>query len=135
MSQGASLAAFRLVTLQTVITLVAASAAAFLGTREALSALAGGGVCVVCNFLVAARLFAGRNQRDAARFVRQFYVAEAQKFVVTGMLFVLVFVKLDIEPWVVFVTYLVTSLGNWLMLIDPATQDGPSQQELNKKTL
>lgn len=59
------------------------------GELEARSILVGGAICVVTTLMFGLRVFAG-GKADADTILRRFYVGEAQKLLLTAVLFFIV---------------------------------------------
>ncbi len=85
------------------------------GELVARSVLVGGAICAITTFLFGLRVFAG-GKADADTILRRFYVGEAQKLVVTGVLF---FVSIR-TPWLAFLPllcgYIVALAAYWISL-------------------
>jgi len=89
---------FRAVLLQVLITLAAALVAGFVvGLRAALSVLAGGGVCVLPNFLFALRLKFTAS-RPGNSYPAAFFIGEIIKISLSvGLLFLVVKMYTDVH--------------------------------------
>jgi ATP synthase protein I len=87
------------------------------GPQVALSAALGGGISTVASLTVAVIVFR-KNARDLMEMVRAFYIAEAAKFGVTIVLFVVVLVTMKrmLVPLVMFGAFVAILLVHWLVL-------------------
>lgn len=104
----------RLWLIQVALTLVVAAGSALLyGSNGALSAVLGGLVCIIPNAFFANRLFKYEGARAAKQIVNSFYKGEALKFVLTIILFSVVFVVCSITPVVFFISYIVILMSHW----------------------
>ncbi|MCX7116855.1 MAG: ATP synthase subunit I [Legionellales bacterium] len=83
------------------------------GTLSAISVILGGMVSLVPNAYFATQLFRYQGAHAARRIVASFYKGEAAKFLLTFVLFALVFVCFQIIPWVFFVTYILVQMVIW----------------------
>lgn len=87
----------------------------FVGKIAAWSVLAGGLICVIPNAYFAWRAFRYRGARAAREILRSFYQGEAVKFVLTAVLFALVFVWLKpLSPLALFVGFIGTQIFGWV---------------------
>lgn len=111
-------AAFRIVGAQTVVTLLLGVVALWWrGAEGAWSALIGGGICVVGNASLAARMFRDPSGSDARRLVRAFYVGEVLKIGLTAGLFAVAIVTLTLDVLVMLLAYLATAIVFWFALV------------------
>ena len=102
---------------QTVITLIAAGAFAFVDFIAAYSAFLGGLACILPNTYAIWRVFgAGRGSHPSG--FRTFGImmrAEFSKFVLTGALFALIFWLVpDINPLAMFSVFVLAMLAGWI---------------------
>lgn len=114
---GAAQTTRRILALQALVTLIAATAAlALADLRAAWSALLGGGINMTATLYFAYRVFAAGPGSTGRQVARAFYIGEAVKIVLTAVLFmaVLLWVKVALLP--LFVTYAATMLAFWLVL-------------------
>lgn len=91
----------------TLIALVAKNATA------AISAVAGGLVCIVPNAYFAIKLFRHTGARAAKQIVNGFYKGEALKLMLSIALFAIVFKFLKTNPLVFFVAYIAAQMVFW----------------------
>lgn len=104
----------RLLACQFSITvLVAILSSLVSGATAAVSALLGGGVCIVPNAYFARTLFRYQGARAAKQIVTRFYKGEAMKMVLTIVLFTVVFKLFTIIPMVFFAVYIVVQMTFW----------------------
>jgi ATP synthase protein I len=102
---------------QVVVTVVAAALCfAVWGRSTGLSALAGGGISCAASAVLAFIGFAAPAGAAAERVARAFYVGEAAKLAVTVVLFVLVFVTMQVSFAALFGTYIATLFVYWIAL-------------------
>ena len=85
--------------------------------KAAYSALTGGGINILATAVFAARVFAVKPGASARQMARAFYIGEVIKFLVTVGLFVVVLVWMDVSFLPLFVTYAITMLAFWLVLL------------------
>lgn len=77
---------------QLILTLVASALLLLVSVPAAYSALAGGLIAIVATTWFAIKVFAGRKTNQPAVELRSFYLAEINKLVITGAMFIAVFV-------------------------------------------
>ena len=77
---------------QLILTLVVSGLLLFSGKIAAYSALVGGVIATVTSAWFAIKVFAGRKTNDPAKELQTFYLAEINKIIMTGAMFVAVFV-------------------------------------------
>lgn len=77
---------------QLILTLVASALLLLVSVPAAYSALAGGLIAIVATTWFAIKVFAGRDTKQPAVELRSFYLAEINKLIITGAMFVAVFV-------------------------------------------
>lgn len=110
--------AYRQVFLQFIITLLSFIICYFgWGLTTATSALAGGMVSVIPNFVFAHKAFKFAGARAARQVVDSFYGGVKLKLVLTAILFALCFKYLDLNVAAFFITYSITMLVPWLNAI------------------
>ena len=103
---------------QAVITIIAALIALlFVYFKAAYSALIGGGINILATTVFALRVFSIKPGAPAKRMARAFYVGEAIKLLVTVGLFLAVLLWLDVSLLPLFLTYAITMLAFWLVLL------------------
>lgn len=77
---------------QLILTVVVSSLLLLVSNSAAYSALAGGLIATLTSGWFALKVFAGRKTKQAADELRSFYWAEINKIVMTGAMFIAVFV-------------------------------------------
>ncbi|MDH5710189.1 MAG: ATP synthase subunit I [Gammaproteobacteria bacterium] len=77
---------------QLILTVVVSSLLLLVSNSAAYSALAGGLIATLTSGWFALKVFAGRETKQAADELRSFYWAEINKIVMTGAMFIAVFV-------------------------------------------
>ena len=82
-------------------------------TIAAISAIAGGLVCVVPNAYFVRKLFRHHGAHAARQIVNGFYKGEAMKLLLSMTLFALVFKYCKINPLVFFVAYIAAQMVFW----------------------
>ncbi|MEJ0099864.1 MAG: ATP synthase subunit I [Pseudomonadota bacterium] len=110
--------AYGVVLAQAVLTaLIAALGYVFKGQQVALSAAVGGGIGTAASLAVALIAFR-KGARELMDVVRAFYIAEAAKFGVTIVLFVVVLVTMKrmLVPGALFGAFVAVFLVHWLVL-------------------
>jgi ATP synthase protein I len=110
--------AYGVVLAQAVLTaLIAALGYVFKGPQTALSAAVGGGIGTAASLALALIAFR-KGARELMDVVRAFYIAEAAKFGVTIVLFVVVLVtmKRTLVPGALFGAFVAVFLVHWLVL-------------------
>ena len=111
-------AAFRIVGVQTVVTIFfAAAVLAWWGADAGWSALAGGAICVIASGGFAARVFRRDSRGDPRRVLSAFYVGEVLKIGLTAGLFAVAIVATDLDVLVMFLAYLAATAVFWFALV------------------
>ncbi|MGE0384403.1 MAG: ATP synthase subunit I [Gammaproteobacteria bacterium] len=87
------------------------------GGRIAYSALVGGVIGAIPSYYVALRVFRGRAAQAPDGMLRAFYGAEFGKIVLSGALFVIAFVALDVNGLAVIGGYTAAASVYWLALL------------------
>ncbi len=101
-----------------LITLIVATLAmAMADSRAAGSALLGGSVNLIATGYFAFRVFALEQGSTAHQIATAFYIGEAIKIVLTGALFTVILVWLDVALLPLFLAYAATMLAFWLALV------------------
>jgi ATP synthase protein I len=117
-TMDATRTARRVLALQMLITLaVAALAWAMWDLRAAGSALLGGMINLIATGYFAYRVFALRPGSTAHQIATAFYIGETVKIVLTGALFTVILVWLDVAVLPLFLAYIATMLAFWLALV------------------
>jgi len=103
-----------------VAVLIAVIALCVGNTTAAISAVAGGLVCVVPNAYFVRKLFMHNGARAARQIVNGFYKGEALKLMLSVALFAMVFKFLNTNPLVFFVAYIAAQMVFWFapLIID-----------------
>ena len=94
-------------------------------SREALSALFGGGTAAVANLFFAGRLFVTRDDLPADDILRRFYRSESLKILFTLAMFaiLIIVIKVSILPFII--AYLIAAvIVNMLFLLVPDNHSG-----------
>ena len=110
--------AYGVVLAQAVLTaLLAVLGYVFKGPQVALSAALGGGIGTAASLTLAVIVFR-KGARELMDLVRAFYIAEAAKFGVTIVLFVVVLVTMKgmLVPGALFGAFVAVFLVHWLVL-------------------
>lgn len=85
-----------------------------LGPNSSLSALAGGGICVVPNFVFATLAFRRAGASVAQEVYKDFFRGEALKLILVIVLFSLVFKTMQVDFLSLFVSFAVAMIVHWL---------------------
>jgi len=116
--------AFGVVLGQAGVTVIAALCAwGISGPRAALSALLGGGIATAGSLAMAALAFGGRSA-NGPRVLRRFYLGEAVKLTLVGVLFVVVLKLMSVAPLAMFAAFAVTFLVYWIALVSSLPAPG-----------
>lgn len=108
----------RILALQMLITLaVAVLALGLSDMRAAVSALLGGSVNLIATGYFAYRVFALGPGSTPHQIAAAFYIGEAIKIVLTGAMFTVILVWLDVALLPLFLAYGATMLAFWLALL------------------
>jgi ATP synthase protein I len=100
---------------QLIIILIAGLLAFCLGNLHALiSAILGGLVCFVPGLLFAIYFFRYKGAQQTSKIVSAFYLGEVFKLILTGVLFVVVFINYKINPSAFFITFIAVQMLYWL---------------------
>lgn len=103
-------------TIQIVVTLLAAALFLFVDVKAAESAAVGGGIGIVTTAFFAFFVFAGSLGAPAKQIMRRFFVGEVVKLVLTGLLFALAIVWLEASFLPLLLAYIGTLFAYWLVL-------------------
>jgi F0F1-type ATP synthase assembly protein I len=110
-------AVFRLAAGQIALTGVVVGGAAWLGDAgDAYSALAGGGIGIVCGLYQAMRMFRVDASADPEGFLRGVYISEAIKIVLTVALIVVAIRTLNVNFLPFMLGYIATYVVYWVAL-------------------
>ncbi|WP_341502566.1 ATP synthase subunit I [Gallaecimonas sp. GXIMD4217] len=106
--------AYKLVAVQAAVVLIASCiSAAVWGVQAGYSALLGGLICVLPNFVFARLAFAKAGARAAQQVVHGFYKGEALKIGLTVLLFVIVLLWVPVAMGALFATYGIGVMAQW----------------------
>ncbi|QFU25075.1 ATP synthase subunit I [Shewanella eurypsychrophilus] len=83
------------------------------GAQSGLSALAGGAIAVLPNFVFATLAFSHTGASSSAKVVKTFYWGEAVKLLLTMAMFSLVFINMKIGFMPLFVCYTLALIVHW----------------------
>lgn len=83
------------------------------GVQFGYSALAGGSIAVLPNFVFATLAFSHTGASSAAKVIKTFYWGEAVKLLLTIAMFSLVFINLKVAFMPLFVCYVLTLIVHW----------------------
>lgn len=83
------------------------------GAQSGLSALAGGSIAVLPNFVFATLAFSHTGASSSAKVVKTFYWGEAVKLLLTIAMFSLVFINMEIGFMPLFVCYTLALIVHW----------------------
>lgn len=107
--------AYRLIGMQTLAVLLAAFVFFLtMGAKEGFSALCGGVISIVPNFVFATLAFRNAGASAAKEVLADFFRGEALKLVLVIVLFGVVFKLLDVIYLPLFVTYVMAIVLHWL---------------------
>lgn len=106
--------AYKLVLMQAVVA-IATSLFFFVtwGEQYGLSALSGGVIAVLPNFVFATLAFSHTGARSSAKVIKTFYWGEAVKLLLTMALFSLVFINVKVVFMPLFVCYTLALIVHW----------------------
>jgi F0F1-type ATP synthase assembly protein I len=110
--------AISVLAVQAAITLVASLIAFTISdARAALAAAIGGSICVVTSALFGFRVFVGKTEFSAERFLQRLYWAEVQKVILLIVLLAgaLLWLKTDALP--LLLTFAAALMAYWLVLL------------------
>ena len=114
---GARKTITKIITVQSVFTVLAALIAIAIADAEAaFSAFVGGMISIIATGYFASRVFSVEIGAPAAEIAKAFYVGETVKMLLTAVLFVIAIVLLKITFLPAFLTYAATLLAYWLIL-------------------
>lgn len=83
------------------------------GAQYGLSALAGGAIAVLPNFVFATLAFSHTGASSAGKVMKTFYWGEAVKLLLTIAMFSLVFINLQVVFMPLFVCYISALIVHW----------------------
>ncbi|UXM82547.1 ATP synthase subunit I [Shewanella seohaensis] len=83
------------------------------GAQYGYSALAGGAIAVLPNFVFATLAFSHTGASSAGKVMKTFYWGEAVKLLLTIAMFSLVFINLQVAFLPLFVCYMLTLIVHW----------------------
>ncbi len=100
---------------QLIVILVCSLLAYYLGDLHALiSAVLGGLVCLVPGLLFAIHFFRYKGAQQISKIMSAFYLGEVVKLILTGVLFVVVFINYKVNPSAFFITFIAVQMLYWL---------------------
>ncbi|HEX5055312.1 MAG TPA: ATP synthase subunit I [Gammaproteobacteria bacterium] len=110
--------AISVLAVQAAITLVASWVAYIINdARAALAAAVGGSICVLTTGLSGLRVFAGKMEFAAERFLQRLYRAEIQKMVLAAVLLAGSLVWLRTEALSLLLSFSAALMAYWLVLL------------------
>lgn len=110
--------ALSVLAVQAAITLVASFIAFAIGdARSALAAAVGGSICVATSALFGWRVFAGKREFSAERFLWRLYWAELQKVILVIVLLAGSLIWLRAEALPLLLTFSAALMAYWLVLL------------------
>jgi ATP synthase protein I len=83
------------------------------GVQFGYSALAGGSIAVLPNFVFATLAFSHMGASSSAKVIKTFYWGEAVKLLLTIAMFSLAFIKLEVVFMPLFVCYTLALIVHW----------------------
>ncbi len=106
---------FRFLILQIALLFIVAFVSwAARGKEAFISSILAGVVFLLPNVYFAYKFFRHRGALMAKKIINAFYMGEAVKFILTVILFSLVFALYQVKPWPFFITYIVLQGAHWL---------------------
>lgn len=121
-----------LLTTEIILTLLCSAVIGWQWGREyGVSALVGGGICLVTTAYFALRVFSG-SRAKADEVVRAFYVGEGQKIFLTVALFIMAIKLLPVHFAPLISTYVVAHLGYWVVMFVTVDWDNPAPGSLSQ---
>ena len=109
--------ALSLIVIQFVITILAGLFAfCVAGSSVAVSAVAGGTICLFSTVVFSLRVFAGRFEFEPGRFLRRLYIAEVQKIFFIVLLFIAAIKWIPLHHAGLLLGFVVVTLVSWLVL-------------------
>ena len=106
--------AWKIIIWQALVTLIIAGGFLLLTKKQAaIAAIAGGMVCVIPNLFFVWKFFALTGATKAKAIVKNFFLAEVIKLVLTLALFAVALVKLQLEPLPLFIGFIAAQLVFW----------------------
>lgn len=85
-----------------------------LGGQAAYSALLGSLICFISSQYFAAQLFKSSSAQAAKTIVKTFYRAEAVKLLLLALMFAIVFIFININALVFFISFMAVQASYWL---------------------
>ncbi len=86
------------------------------GYSLAVSALAGGGICLLTTAVFSLRVFSGGIEFEPGRFMRRLMVAELQKILLTVLLFIAAIKWSQLHQVGLLLGFITVTLASWLVL-------------------
>lgn len=114
---SANKTARKIILIQMLVTAVAVVISlAIIDLKAGYSAFVGGGISIISTLYFAHKVFSAGPGSSAQQVAKVFYIAELVKILLTGLLFVIALLWLDLSFLPLFLTYAVTLLAYWLVL-------------------
>ena len=105
---------YRVIVTQLIVTVCIASVLLLHSVVTAYSALLGGLICLLPNTYLAKKAFQYSGARAARQIAQSFYKGEAVKFILTALLFALVFGFIEpLNVFALFGTFILVQAVNW----------------------
>ena len=82
--------------------------------KSGYSAVLGGSVCIIPGVIFAIGLFRHRGAQQAKKIMAAFYMGEAFKLVLSGLLFALTFIFFDVNAKIFFATFIAVQILYWI---------------------
>jgi len=108
--------AYKIITFQLISSGLIGLMATFFSYNAGISVVLGGLACVLPSALFALIVFRNVGAQKSKSVVRSFYAGEAIKFLLTLVLFLLIFKYVDILPGLVILGYSIALIANWLAI-------------------
>lgn len=84
-----------------------------LNAKAFISSVLGGFVCLLPGLLFALNLFRYRGAQQARKILSAFYLGEAMKLIITGILFAIIFMTYKVNAAAFFSTYILVQAVYW----------------------
>ncbi|MDX1653759.1 MAG: ATP synthase subunit I [Candidatus Competibacteraceae bacterium] len=114
---GAGKTVRKIITIQTIVTLLVAIVSFVIAdAKAAYSAGIGGGISIVTTAYFAAQVFSARRGAQARKVAQMLFLGEVVKIALTVALFALVLAWLDVSFLPLLLTYTASLFAYWLVL-------------------
>ena len=113
LTQSGRVVAYRLLYLQILLTTISSLIFLSIDIKAAYSALIGGVICVVPNWVFISYAYRFGGARAAKKIASSFYRGEALKIMLTALMFAVTFVLLPISIGPLMTTYVLSLLVFW----------------------